>query len=156
MERSEADLSGWSRTEIDCNGFNAIQPTILFHKDGIRILCRTQEGVVASALSADGGKTWSQLKATSIPNNNSGIDGVTCKDGLQLLVCNPLTKGRNKLVLKGSYDGEQWKDLLVLEDEPKGEFSYPAIIQRRDGTIEITYTFNREKIRHWSLRINRK
>jgi predicted neuraminidase len=46
-----------------------------------------------------------------------------------------------------SKDGLDWSPALELETE-KGEFSYPAVIQARDGTIHITYTWNRKKIRH--------
>ena len=153
IESSAKDLSGWSRTEIDNNGFNAIQPTLFLHKHELEMLCRTQEGVLAKASSKDFGKTWTPLEDSGLPNNNSGIDGITLKDGLRLLVCNPLRQGRNKLVLLGSYDGTEWKTLLTLEDRPEGEFSYPAIICRKDGTIDITYTYNRQKIRHVSLRL---
>ena len=152
IERAGKDLTGWETVAIDNNGFNAIQPTLFHHKGTLEMLCRTQEGVVAKASSEDSGKTWTPLQGTNLPNNNSGIDGLTLKDGLRLLVCNPLRKGRNKLSLFGSYDGVEWKELLILEDQPKGEFSYPAIIARRDGTIDITYTYNRKKIKHVSLR----
>ena len=84
-------------------------------------------------------------------NNNSGIDGVTLFNGYHLLVVNPLKKGRNKLVLLGSNDGLNWEELLVLENEQSGEFSYPAIIQAKDGTVHLSYTFNREKIKYIHL-----
>ena len=60
-------------------------------------------------------------------------------------------KGRNKLVLLGSNDGLNWEELLVLENEQSGEFSYPAIIQAKDGTVHLSYTFNREKIKYIHL-----
>lgn len=151
IESSGKDLSDWKTTEIDNNGFNAIQPTLFFHKRNLEMLCRTQEGVVARASSADFGRTWTPLQATDIPNNNSGIDGVVMKDGLRLLVCNPLQQGRNKLTLIGSYDGITWKTIYTLEDQPSGEFSYPAIISRKDGTLDITYTYNRVRIKHIHL-----
>jgi predicted neuraminidase len=46
-----------------------------------------------------------------------------------------------------SADGKTWKDVLVLENEP-GEYSYPAIIQAGDGTVHITYTWKRLRLRH--------
>jgi predicted neuraminidase len=35
-----------------------------------------------------------------------------------------------------------------LEREPKAEFSYPAIIQGRDGLVHLTYTWKRQRIKH--------
>ena len=46
-----------------------------------------------------------------------------------------------------SSDGIHWQPVLVLESEP-GEYSYPAVIQTRDGMLHITYTWKREKVRH--------
>ena len=38
--------------------------------------------------------------------------------------------------------------LSMLEDESTGEYSYPAMIQSRDGLVHITYTWRRERIKH--------
>ena len=151
VESSRSDLSEWVRTAIDNNGFNAIQPTFFFYKGKLEMLCRTREGVLAWAVSDDLGATWSPLEDSGLQNNNSGIDGIVLKNGLRLLVCNPQQEGRNKLALMGSFDGREWKTLLMLEDRQEGEYSYPAIILRKNGMIDITYTFNREKIKHLSL-----
>lgn len=155
LETSDQELNHWGKINIDNNGYNAIQPTILFHKDGsIQLLCRSREKRIVETWSADQGKTWTPLQPTSLPNNNSGIDAVTLKTGIHLLICNPIEKGRNKLEVLASLDGKKWNDLIVLEDQPQGEFSYPAIIQGNDGTIHITYTYNREKIKYVHLQIS--
>lgn len=156
MESSEQDFTGWSRTSIDNGDFNAIQPTLFFINGRIEALCRTQEGTIAKTISVDLGNTWSKLEGTTLPNNNSGIDGIALEDGLRLLVCNPITGGRNKLSIMGSFDGEQWRTMLTLEDQPTGEYSYPAIIHRRNGTLDISYTYRRESIKHVNLRIIEK
>ena len=154
-EESNQDLSNWKRTEIDNNGFNAIQPSILFYKKGmIQMLCRSREKKIVETWSADQGKKWSPVQTTSITNNNSGIDAVTVRNGLQLLVCNPIEKGRNKLAVLASKDGKNWKELVILEDQPEGEFSYPAIIKGKKGAVHITYTYNRRTIKYIKLKIH--
>ena len=157
VETSDQDLNNWRKTEIDNNGFNAIQPAILFYKGRrIQMLCRSKEKRIVETWSDNNGKTWSPIQATSLLNNNSGIDAVTLGNGLQLLVCNPIENGRNKLAVFASADGKNWNEIIVLENEPKGEFSYPAIIMGKDGTIHITYTYNRVKIKYVRLDITEK
>jgi predicted neuraminidase len=87
------------------------------------------------------------MSLTELPNPNSGIDAVTLKDGRHLLVYNHTAKGRTPLNLAISPDGTKWEAALVLESEP-GEYSYPAIIQTRDGLVHITYTWKRQRVRH--------
>lgn len=157
VETSTQDLTDWRKIEIDNNGFNAIQPTVLFHEDGkIQMLCRSKEKKIVETWSADQGKSWSPVTATELLNNNSGIDAVSLKNGLHLLICNPIEKGRNKLVVLVSADGKSWKEMVVLENAPEGEFSYPAIIEAKDGTIHITYTYNRVKVKYVQLALHTK
>ena len=154
VEMSDQNLENWKKVDIDNNGFNAIQPTILFHPGNkIQMLCRSKEKRIVETWSSDNGKTWSPVEATTLVNNNSGIDAVTLKNGLQLLISNPIEKGRNKLDVKVSADGKTWFEMIVLEDQPKGEFSYPAIIEGKDGTIHITYTYNRVKVKYVHLKL---
>jgi predicted neuraminidase len=153
-----ADLGkSWERTGPinDIKTFGAIQPTFLTHRDGrIQALCRSQQQVITETWSADGGKTWSAMKATTLPNPNSGIHGVTLQDGRQLLVYNHTTRGwkaprdRELLNVALSRDGKSWKQVLMLENEPFSEFSYPFVIQTRDGLVHITYTWKRQRIKH--------
>ena len=135
--------------------FNAIQPTFLRHADGrLQVLCRTKESVIATSFSEDDGETWSKLEATNLPNPNSGIEVVTLNDGRHLLIYNHLGSGktgwgrRGMLNLAISKDGLQWRKVAVLEQEEKAEFSYPAIIQTKDGLVHMTYTWKRQRIKH--------
>jgi predicted neuraminidase len=154
-----ADLGKtWHRTGALNNGdtLAAIQPSILRHPKGrLQILCRTKNDHIYTAWSADQGETWTPLKPLDLPNNNSGIDGVTLKDGRHLLVYNPADQthdkgARNRLSLAVSTDGLHWKEAVMPEndDDVKSEFSYPAIIQTSDGLVHITYTWKRVLIRH--------
>jgi len=135
--------------------FNAIQPTLLQHADGrLEALSRTKEGVVSTSSSTDGGKTWSKMEATNLPNPNSGIDAVTLKDGRHLLIYNHLGSGktgwgrRGLLNLAISDDGQTWHKAGLLENEEGAEFSYPAMIQTEDGMVHLSYTWKRDRIKH--------
>ncbi len=153
MEMSDDNLTNWEKIEIDNNGFDAIQPSVLFHDEGVlQILCRSKNERVVESWSRDNGKTWTPLEATELPNNNSGTDAVTLSNGMHLLIYNPITTSeRNKLAIAGSFDGKTWEKLIDIEDHPTGEFSYPAIIEGKDGAIHITYTYNRKNIKYMKL-----
>jgi predicted neuraminidase len=162
FERTSDQGQTWQRTEPINDGkeFGVIQPTVLFHKGGpndikLQALMRSRQGVIVESWSDDNGKTWSKLAATTLPNPNSGIDGVTLNDGRQLLVYNHvITKpgkwgDRAPLNVAISEDGKTWKAALVLESGPaSAEYSYPAVIQTHDGLVQITYTWNRKKVKH--------
>jgi predicted neuraminidase len=131
--------------------FLALQPTLLDHGEGrLQALCRTRQRVVSESWSDDGGASWTAMRATELPNPNSGIDALTLEDGRHLLVCNPVRRGRTPLVIAMSSDGRQWRPVTVL-DEGSGEYSYPAIIQGSDQRIHITWTWQRQRIRHLAM-----
>ncbi len=132
----------------DAGDVNAIQPTIFPRIDGkLQALVRTQSQKIFQTFSSDDGATWSALEPTELPNPNSGIDGVTLRDWRQLLVFNRSETERTPLTVAISKDGRVWQDILVLEKEP-GEYSYPAVIQTKDGMVHITYTWKRRRIKH--------
>lgn len=127
----------------------AIQPAILVHSDGsLQAIGRTQQQKIFSIESTDSGRTWGKMTLLDLPNPDSGIDALTLRDHRHLLVYNPTTSGRSPLCVALSTNGRQWTKILTLEDTRGGEFSYPAVIQTRDGLVHITYTWNRTKIRH--------
>jgi alpha-L-rhamnosidase len=137
---------------------SAIQPSILTYQDGsMQILCRSKNRTINESWSRDGGMSWSEMKASSLPNNNSGTDAVTLKDGTQLLVYNHVKphdtlkngKGaRTPLNVAISRDGKSWKAVLVLEDSPISQYSYPSVIESSDGMVHIVYTWRRERIKY--------
>jgi predicted neuraminidase len=151
MEFTKDGGKTWSRTKALNDGVttSAIQPSILKLPDGkLQLVCRSENDFVLQSISADQGKSWSALKPTSLLNPNSGIDAVTLKDGRHIIIYNNTKKGRSPLNVAISSDGQNWKDVAVLENEPNGEFSYPAVIQAADGKVHITYTWKRKKIKH--------
>ncbi len=126
----------------------AIQPSILF-PGGERLMAlgRSRQGKIFQIGSEDLGKTWGPMTLTALPNPNSGTDAVTLKDGRHLLIYNHTAKGRSPLNLAVSRDGRTWQAALVLENTP-GEYSYPAIIQTRDGLVHIAHTWKRLRVKH--------
>lgn len=134
-----------------------IQPAILVHgKNRFELLMRSQQDTIMSIKTLDGGKQWSSLTKTNLPNPNSGIDAVTLKNGKHLLVYNPTIKSgmdRGELIVSISNDGKNWTPLLSLEKEKGAEFSYPAIIEGKDGLVHITYTWKRQRIKYLSFKL---
>ena len=156
IERSIDQGKSWQKIPVDPETeFDVIQPSILTYPDGrLQILCRSKQGNVIESWSDDHGLTWSKMKRTGLLNPNSGTDAVTLKNGSQLIVYNPLIpgkewfNGRFKLNVAWSADGMNWNDVMTLEDGTKEEYSYPAIIQTKDGKVHITYTNDRKNIKY--------
>lgn len=127
-----------------------IQPTIVsLGGKHLRLYARStaKMGKICVADSNDNGKTWTQARPIDLPNPNAGIDAVRLKDGRIILVYNHTNSGRTPLNIAVSQDGENFKMFYTLENET-GEYSYPAVIQDKDGDLHITYTWNRKKIRY--------
>lgn len=133
----------------DGKQIGAIQPSILFHKgQTLQAVGRSRQGKIFQIWSKDNGQTWGEMTLTDLPNPNSGTDAVTLKDGRHLMVYNHTLKKRSPLnVAVSSSNGKEWRAAIVLEDTP-GEYSYPAVIQTKDGLVHITYTWKRQRVKH--------
>lgn len=129
-----------------------IQPSLVSLGDD-RVLMILRDGTgqhaVHTALSEDNGWTWTEARASNLPNPNAAMDAVRLDDGRILLVYNHSTDVRENLSLAISADeGQTWEQRAVLEEEADREFSYPQVTKAEDGRIHITYTWRRERIRH--------
>jgi len=133
---------------VDGHDIDAIQPSVLMHPGGkLEAVGRTRAGRIFETWSMDGGKSWTHMTLTTLPNPNSGIDAVTLRDGRHLVVYNHTDRGRSPLNIAISADGKNWDAALILESDP-GEYSYPAVIQSSDGLAHVTYTWRRQRIEH--------
>ena len=151
----------WKRTAfVDADeGVKAIQPSIIILPDGrLEALCRTRSRHIGVTYSSDNGETWSKLTFIDTPNNNSGIDAVNLKEGGYALICNdwPIEPTKEKgartpLSILRSNDGINWEHWITLEDSPIHQYSYPSIIQSRDGHIHVVYTWRRQRVKHVEL-----
>jgi predicted neuraminidase len=134
--------------------FDAIQPSILTLSPGeLLVLCRSREGAVTQSRSFDGGNSWSDMSASNLPNPNAGTDATTLQDGRHIIVYNHTNRGnafpsgRNMLNISISEDGTTWKPVATLERK-RGEYSYPSVMQAKDGMLHITYTYDRKSVRY--------
>jgi predicted neuraminidase len=152
FERSTDNGRSWTSSAPPASAeIQAIQPSLLSYGHGeIQAIGRSRSRRLFETWSRDGGLTWTPLALLDVPNSNAGIDAVTLTGGTQLLVYNPTTTGRTPLAVAISTSGHTWTQILTLETGP-GEYSYPAVIQTRDGHVHITYTWQRRNIRHVEL-----
>ncbi|NML64851.1 exo-alpha-sialidase [Hymenobacter sp. RP-2-7] len=156
LEKSTDLGQTWQVLPVDNDSpLDVIQPSILTYPGNrLQLLCRSKQGRIVQAWSPDGGASWGRLSPTSLLNPNSGTDAVTLKSGTQLLVYNPALpgkdwfNGRSTLRVAASTDGVAWHDVATLENGTTEEYSYPAIIEAQDGRVHITYTYNRQNIKH--------
>jgi predicted neuraminidase len=138
------DSFAWART------YGIIQPSVVLLPGGkLRFYARSTAQIsrICISDSNDQGRTWTPARPIDVPNPNSGIDAVSLVDGRVVLVYNNTTRGRTPLNLAVSEDGEHFRMFRTLEDSA-GEYSYPALVQGRNGNLHLTYTWNRKRIEY--------
>lgn len=131
-----------------------IQPTLWGSQPGhVHAMMRSTRGKIYRSDSTDYGRSWCPAYATTLPNNNSGIDVVSFADGLLALVYNPNSGNWSRRypisVSLSSDNGSTWSEPFDLLDG-EGEFSYPAIIAE-NNTLHVTFTWNRKNIVYQQL-----
>ena len=126
-------------------GFGNIQPAVLRRDDGTLVAFMRNNGPGGKVLvseSRDDGITWSVATHADVPNPGSGLDAVRLHNGRWVLICNDTTSGRSRLTLLLSEDeGKTWKWSRSLEDHASGQYHYPVIIQGRDETLHVVYSY---------------
>ncbi|MEX2175406.1 MAG: exo-alpha-sialidase, partial [Pirellulaceae bacterium] len=126
-------------------GFGNIQPAVLRRDDGTLVAYMRENGPrkrIRVCQSSDDGLTWGAVGNSELLNPGSGLDGVRLASGKWLLVYNGTVTGRNKLAVSLSDDeGKTWNATRHLEDQPTGQYHYPAVIQAADGTIHCVYSY---------------
>lgn len=137
------------RTSAPLVSAGCIQPALAQRRDGTLVAYMRDNGPhpkrIMVAESSDGGETWSDVQDADLPNPGSGVDVVVLREGLWALVYNDCEDGRYTLAVSLSDDeGRTWQWTRHLErDEPgsgAGSYSYPSIIQTRNGDIHVTYS----------------
>jgi hypothetical protein len=135
-------------------GAGNIQPSIVKRKDGRLFTLMRDNGPPPKRLhmseSTDQGMTWSPVVDSSISNPGSGAEIIALGNGHWVLIHNDTERGRNSLAVAISDDeAASWKWKRHLEYDPPGpeagSYSYPSIIQARDGSLHATYSYHLNK-----------
>jgi len=130
-------------------GEGPVQPSLVRRRDGALAAYFRDNGLPPKRLlyseSRDDGRTWTPPRDTEIPNPGAGVEVRGLRDGRWLLVNNDTERGRHSLAVSLSDDeGRTWRWTRHVErDEPgplAGGYSYPSVIQARDGSIHLTYS----------------
>lgn len=101
------------------------------------------------ARTENAGETWSPPQPLDLPNPDAGLDALQLRDGRLLLAFNDSTDGRDNLRLAMSADeGRTWERVATVAEEPGADFSYPFLMQTRDGQVHLVYTWHRKAIKH--------
>ena len=128
------------------------QPTLAELADGTIIAFFRNDGLehrIRRSESKDGGMTWSPLTVTDRPHPGAGIEALMLRNGHLALIYNDTEKERDKLAISISTDnGATWQWTRHIENTPKERFDYPSIIQSKDGSIHVTYSYNTKVIKH--------
>lgn len=150
MAISEDNGKSW-HPSLPLVGRGPIQPAVVQKKNGNLFALMRDSGDapprVHMSESADKGESWSTSVKSTIPNTAS-VELLVLKDGRWAFLGNDIDDGRNQLTLLLSDDeGQTWKWKTYLEKAApnKGSFSYPCLIQAKDGMLHITYSYHLEK-----------
>ncbi len=129
------------------------QPTVTEAPDG-KLLAffrsADDEVRIRRSESTDGGMTWSVPVVTELVHPFSGIEILYLKNGHLAITYNDQEKSpRDRLAVSISIDdGKTWKWTRHLENTPGGRFDYPSMIQAKDGTLHVSYSYNLKTIKH--------
>ena len=143
-------------------GYGNVQPSIIEKEDGTLVAYMRDNGdapaTILISYSMDKGYTWTSAKESDIPNPGSSVEALKLHNNDWVIVYNDTQKGRNSLVISLSDDeGKTWKWIKTLDrsgNPNKDSYSYPSVIQTKDGKIHVTYSFKEEKnktIKHVSF-----
>ncbi|MDQ6478471.1 exo-alpha-sialidase [Dyadobacter sp. LHD-138] len=150
MAISDDNGETW-RPSLPVIGRGPIQPALARKKNGDIVALMRDSGdgptQVHISESADQGETWKATVKTDIPNTAS-VELLVLQDGKWAFLGNDIGDGRYQLSLRISGDeGKTWKWKTFIENDlsKKGSYSYPSLIQTKDGLLHMTYSHHAEK-----------
>jgi predicted neuraminidase len=108
---------------------------------------------VLSVRTEDGGRTWSDLAPTELPNPDGSVAALRASNGELLIAFNDSEVDRRNLKLALSPDGGRSFTVLLTVEPPGGnassqELAYPWLLESSDGALHLLYSWNRGRIVH--------
>ncbi len=129
-------------------GLGPIQPSIVRKQNGALVAYMRDSGNapfrVLTSTSSDQGESWSAARDTNIPNPGSSLEAIALQDGCWVMVFNDTEHGRHRLAAALSEDEGKtwpWKRHVGRSKGQEKSFSYPSLIQAKDGTLHLTYSY---------------
>jgi len=154
---SDDDGATW-RPSLPIVGRGPIQPALAIKKNGEIVAYMRDSGDsptrVQTSISTDSGESWSASRKSEIPNEAS-VEICVLRDGKWAFVGNDINGGRYQFSMYLSDDEGvtwKWKELIEYDSAKTGSFSYPCLIQTKDGLLNISYSYSlgshQESIKH--------
>ena len=144
---SDDDGKSW-RASNPIVGFGPIQPTFAKRKDGSIMAYLRDSGAAPQRImmseSSDQGETWSFAIDTDIPNPGSSLEVTVLKNGHWVMANNDTEDNRNNWAVSLSNDEGKtwtWKRHIGQSADQSESFSYPSLIQTKDGKLHLTYSY---------------
>lgn len=131
-------------------GFGNVQPSVVRKKDGTLVAYMRDNGPAPKraqiSYSKDDGVSWVPAVDTDILNPGTSLEVIALRNGDWIMTYNDLEEKRYSLLAMISDDeGKTWKWRRHLDGDPAvkvtNEYHYPSLIQAKDGTIHITYSY---------------
>ncbi|UCH36533.1 MAG: exo-alpha-sialidase [Armatimonadota bacterium] len=141
----------WGRTWQTSDalvGVGNVQPSVVRKDDGTLVVMMRENGLqrrIRISESQDDGLTWSPVENMDLPNPGASVEVIRLANGHWALVHNDTALGRHSLAVSISDDeGKTWRWTRHLERSSagSGSYSYPSLIQARDGTLHATYSYS--------------
>lgn len=153
-----------------------IQPSVVsLAPDRLLAFFRSRASDFIYSSTSSDGCVWSPATATVLPNNNASVQAFRLHDGHLVMAFNNSSKRsaggglRKPLSVALSLDGgSTWPYVRDVEEGRRGyglaeqtpkepgreEYSYPSIMETRDGEILVAFTYRRQTIKVVSITEN--
>ena len=141
-------------------GKTSLQPIIFTTSPTNAVAMMRYQGTapnrVLTQTTNDSGLSWTTVEKSRLPNPGAGIIGLVLNKTEELLLAfNNDDEEREDMSLATSGDkGKTWQLARIVEENRLAEpdkskqFSYPWLLQTKNGNIHLLYTWHKSHIKH--------